>query len=29
MLTWWASPLDRVAANSFGWFDQRDIAPLG
>jgi hypothetical protein len=29
MLTWWASPLDRVNMNSFGTFDQRDIVPIG
>lgn len=29
MLTWWASPLDRVKMNPFGSFDQRDIVPIG
>ncbi len=29
MVTWWASPLDKVAADQFGFFDQRDIVPLG
>jgi hypothetical protein len=29
MITWWASPLDRVTMNVFGSFDQRDIVPIG
>jgi hypothetical protein len=29
MVTWWASPLDRVAMDRFGAFDQRDVVPLG
>jgi ABC-type transport system involved in multi-copper enzyme maturation permease subunit len=29
MVTWWASPLDRVAMNTFANFNQRDIAPIG
>jgi hypothetical protein len=29
MVTWWASPLDRVHMNTFGTFDQRDIVPIG
>jgi len=29
MLTWWASPIDRVNADPFGLFDQRGIVPLG
>jgi len=29
MLTWWASPLDRVSMNAFGTFDERDIVPIG
>ena len=29
MLTWWASPIDRVNLNVFGTFDQRDIVPIG
>lgn len=29
MVTWWASPLDRVHMNPFGTFDQRDIVPVG
>jgi hypothetical protein len=29
MVTWWASPLDRVGENAFSTFDQRDIAPIG
>jgi hypothetical protein len=29
MVTWWASPFDRVAMNLFGTFDQRDIVPIG
>jgi ABC-type transport system involved in multi-copper enzyme maturation permease subunit len=28
MVTWWSSPIDRVNAQPFGVFDQRDIAPL-
>jgi hypothetical protein len=29
MVTWWASPLDRVRMSPFGTFDQRDIIPIG
>lgn len=29
MVTWWASPLDRVDMNLFGLFDQRGIVPIG
>jgi ABC-type transport system involved in multi-copper enzyme maturation permease subunit len=29
MLTWWASPIDRVNADPFALFDQRGIVPLG
>jgi hypothetical protein len=29
MVTWWASPLDRVSMSPFGSFDQRDIVPVG
>ncbi|MGF7238158.1 MAG: hypothetical protein ACQSGP_24830 [Frankia sp.] len=29
MVTWWASPLDRVTQNRFGTFGQRDLVPLG
>jgi hypothetical protein len=29
MVTWWASPLDRVRTSPFGTFDQRDIVPVG
>jgi hypothetical protein len=29
MVTWWASPLDRVGENAFSTFDQRDIVPIG
>ena len=29
MVTWWASPLDRVHMSLFGTFDQRDIVPIG
>jgi hypothetical protein len=29
MVTWWASPLDRVSMNEFGPFDQRGIVPIG
>ena len=29
MVTWWASPLDRVHLRLFGTFDQRDIVPIG
>jgi hypothetical protein len=29
VVTWWASPLDRVNMNQFGSFDQRDIVPIG
>ena len=29
MVTWWASPLDRVHMNSYGTFDQRDLVPIG
>jgi hypothetical protein len=29
MVTWWASPLDRVHMSPFGTFDQRDIIPIG
>jgi hypothetical protein len=29
MVTWWASPLDRVRVNPFGTFDQRAIVPVG
>jgi hypothetical protein len=28
MVTWWFSPIDRVASNVFGSFDQRDIVPI-
>jgi hypothetical protein len=28
MITWWASPLDRVHMNLFETFDQRDIVPI-
>ncbi|HEY5267062.1 MAG TPA: hypothetical protein VIJ40_09635 [Acidimicrobiales bacterium] len=29
VVTWWASPLDRAAANIFGTFDERNIVPIG
>jgi hypothetical protein len=29
VVTWWARPLDRVGANVFGSFDERDIVPIG
>jgi ABC-2 family transporter protein len=29
MLTWWASPIDRVNADPFALFEQRGIVPLG
>jgi hypothetical protein len=29
IVTWWASPLDRVRLSLFGTFDQRDIVPIG
>jgi hypothetical protein len=29
MVTWWFSPIDKVNANVFGSFDQRDIVPIG
>jgi ABC-2 family transporter protein len=29
MLTWWSSPIDRVNADPFTVFDQRDIVPFG
>jgi hypothetical protein len=29
MVTWWASPLDRVHMSLFGTFDSRDIVPIG
>jgi hypothetical protein len=29
MVTWWASPFDRVRMNPFGTFDQRDIVAVG
>jgi hypothetical protein len=29
MVTWWFSPIDRVALNQYSVFDQRDIVPLG
>jgi hypothetical protein len=29
MVTWWASPLDRVQMSLFGTFDSRDIVPIG
>ena len=29
MVTWWASPLDRVHMSLFGAFDSRDIVPIG
>ena len=29
MVTWWASPLDRVSMNTFANFDQRDVVPIG
>ena len=29
VVTWWASPLDRVRMNPFGTFDQRGIVPIG
>jgi len=29
MVTWWASPMDRVSMNTFANFDERDIVPIG
>jgi hypothetical protein len=29
LVTWWASPLDRVGAGPFSTFDQRGIVPVG
>jgi hypothetical protein len=29
MVTWWFSPIDRVALNQYSVFDQRDIVPMG
>ena len=29
MLTWWSSPIDRVRASPFTFFDHRDIVPIG
>lgn len=29
LITWWAGPLDRAAANRFGTFDARDVVPIG
>ncbi len=29
MVTWWASPHDRLANSPYGVFDQRDIVPMG
>ncbi len=29
MVTWWAHPLDRVRADAFTYFEQRDIVPIG
>jgi hypothetical protein len=28
MVTWWASPLDKVHMNPFGTFDERNIVPV-
>jgi hypothetical protein len=28
-VSWWATPFDRVNADAFGIFDQRDIVPIG
>jgi hypothetical protein len=29
MVTWWFSPIDRVALDQYSVFDQRDIVPIG
>jgi hypothetical protein len=29
MVTWWSSPLDRVAMNLYGSFEQRGLVPIG
>ena len=29
MVTWWAHPFDRVRADAFTYFEQRNIAPIG
>jgi hypothetical protein len=29
IVTWWAGPLDRAGLDQFGWFDSRNIAPVG
>ena len=29
VVSWWSSPFDRVNADAFGIFDQRDIVPIG